>query len=66
MNDQRIPRVRWGIFGAANIALEFPESSGIDVNVLIATGLVLFFLTFVVNFAARAFLARRKDFSGAN
>jgi phosphate transport system permease protein len=43
---------------AANIALEFPESSGIDVNVLIASGLVLFAITLVVNMAARAVIAR--------
>ncbi|NAZ74364.1 phosphate ABC transporter permease subunit PstC [Kineococcus sp. T13] len=38
---------------AANIALNFPEASGIDVNVLIASGLALFVITFLVNFAAR-------------
>jgi phosphate transport system permease protein len=38
---------------AANIALNFPESSGLDVNVLIASGLALFVITFLVNFAAR-------------
>ena len=43
---------------AANIALQFPESSGERVNVLIATGLVLFVVTFAVNFAARAIVAR--------
>ena len=43
---------------AANIALQFPESSGVDVNVLIFSGLVLFALTFLVNFAARAIVAR--------
>lgn len=43
---------------AANIALQFPESSGVGVNLLIATGLVLFVLTFLVNFAARAIVAR--------
>jgi len=48
---------------AANIALDFPESTGIDVNVLIASGLVLFLLTFVVNYLARAIAARQ--FSGA-
>ncbi|MFC7547266.1 phosphate ABC transporter permease subunit PstC [Plantactinospora sp. GCM10030261] len=51
---------------AANIALDFPESSGIAVNALIASGLVLFALTFAVNYAARAIVARRRDFSGAN
>lgn len=51
---------------AANIALNFPESSGIDINVLIATGLVLFVITFVVNYAARWIVDRQKEFSGAN
>lgn len=51
---------------AANIALSFPEASGLTVNSLIATGLVLFVITFAVNFAARAVVDRRKDFSGAN
>jgi phosphate transport system permease protein len=51
---------------AANIALKFPEASGIEVNVLIASGLVLFVLTFGVNFVARAIAGRRKEFSGAN
>lgn len=39
---------------AANIALSFPDSSGTEVNVLIATGLVLFAMTLVVNAGARA------------
>jgi phosphate transport system permease protein len=43
---------------AANIALQFPESSGIGVNVLIASGLVLFTITLVVNMGARAIIAR--------
>ena len=43
---------------AANIALQFPESSGIDVNVLIASGLVLFGITLLVNMAARWVVAR--------
>jgi phosphate transport system permease protein len=43
---------------AANIALQFPDSSGIDVNALIATGLVLFAITLVVNMAARAVISR--------
>ena len=51
---------------AANIALAFPESSGIAINALIASGLALFILTFLVNVAARAAIARRRDFSGAN
>ena len=51
---------------AANIALKFPEASGIEVNVLIATGLVLFVITFVVNFARPRDRRPRKEFSGAN
>jgi len=43
---------------AANIALQFPESSGLDINALIATGLVLFAITLVVNMAARAIISR--------
>ena len=43
---------------AANIALKFPDSTGLAVNALVASGLVLFLITFVVNFAARAIVAR--------
>jgi phosphate transport system permease protein len=43
---------------AANIALKFPESSGIDVNALIASGLVLFGITLVVNVIARLIISR--------
>ena len=43
---------------AANIANSFPEATGLGVNVLIASGLVLFVITFLVNFAARAIVAR--------
>jgi phosphate transport system permease protein len=43
---------------AANIALNFPDSSGIKINALIATGLVLFAITLVTNFAARAIISR--------
>lgn len=43
---------------AANIALQFPEATGLGVNALIASGLVLFVITFAVNFAARAIVAR--------
>jgi phosphate transport system permease protein len=43
---------------AANIALQFPESSGIDVNALIASGLVLFGITLVVNVIARLIISR--------
>jgi len=44
---------------AANIALDFPESSGLAINALIATGLVLFAITLVTNMAARAVIARQ-------
>ena len=43
---------------AANIALDFPESSGLDVNVLIASGLALFAITLVVNMTARWIIDR--------
>ena len=43
---------------AANIALDFPESSGLDVNALIASGLALFAITLLVNMAARALINR--------
>jgi phosphate transport system permease protein len=43
---------------AANIALQFPEATGLGVNALIASGLVLFVITFAVNFTARAIVAR--------
>ena len=45
---------------AANIALDFPESSGLAINVLIASGLVLFAITLIVNMAARAVIERQK------
>jgi phosphate transport system permease protein len=44
---------------AAHIALDFPESSGLAVNALIAAGLVLFAVTLVVNMAARAVINRQ-------
>ena len=44
---------------AANIALGFSEATGLRVNVLIATGLVLFVVTFIVNAAARSIVGRR-------
>jgi phosphate transport system permease protein len=43
---------------AANIALTFADATGLQVNALIASGLVLFVITFAVNFAARAVVAR--------
>jgi phosphate transport system permease protein len=51
---------------AANIALEFPESTGLEVNTLIASGLVLFVITLAVNSLARFIVNRRREFSGAN
>jgi phosphate transport system permease protein len=44
---------------AANIALDFPESSGLAINALIASGLVLFAITLVTNIGARAIVARQ-------
>ena len=51
---------------AANIALNFPEANGVGVNILLATGLILFVITLVVNMIARTIINRRKAFSGAN
>ncbi|GED11602.1 phosphate ABC transporter permease subunit PstC [Cellulosimicrobium cellulans] len=51
---------------AANIAADFPEANPLGVSALIATGLALFLITLLVNMGARAIVARRKDFSGAN
>lgn len=51
---------------AANIALNFPEAHGVGVNILIATGLILFVITLAVNMVARFIINRRKAFSGAN
>ncbi|TFC96262.1 MULTISPECIES: phosphate ABC transporter permease subunit PstC [Cryobacterium] len=51
---------------AANIALNFPEANGVGVNILLATGLILFVITLVVNMIARVIINRRKAFSGAN
>ena len=42
---------------AANIALKFPEATGLGVNALIASGLALFVITFLVNAAARGIVA---------
>jgi len=51
---------------AGNIALQFPEAHGSAVNILIATGLVLFIITLIVNSVARWVVSRRAAFSGAN
>jgi phosphate transport system permease protein len=45
---------------AANIALTFSDATGLQRNALIASGLVLFVITFAVNFAARAIVARNE------
>ncbi|MFN3255785.1 MAG: phosphate ABC transporter permease subunit PstC [Ilumatobacter sp.] len=49
---------------AANIALQFPEAAGVSVDRLIATGLVLFVITFFVNALARRIASA--GFSGAD
>ena len=45
---------------AANVALDFPEASGLTLNTLIASGLVLFAITLVVNMGARAVISRQE------
>ncbi|MGO3147973.1 MAG: phosphate ABC transporter permease subunit PstC [Leucobacter sp.] len=50
---------------AANIALTFPEAYGENVNVLIATGLILFIVTFIVNALARWIVSRQTAKTGA-
>jgi phosphate transport system permease protein len=51
---------------AANIALKWNEAGTNGLSALIASGLVLFFLTLTVNMVARWIIARRAEFSGAN
>ncbi|MHA6792245.1 phosphate ABC transporter permease subunit PstC [Pseudonocardia bannensis] len=51
---------------AADIALQFPESTGLAVNTLVTSGLVLFAITLGVNMLARYIINRRREFSGAN
>ncbi|MEQ6897579.1 phosphate ABC transporter permease subunit PstC [Microbacterium sp. KR10-403] len=51
---------------AANIALQFPEATGLSVNALVASGLVLFVVTLLVNVLARWIISRRAAFSGAD
>ena len=50
----------------AEIALNFPEASGLRLSELIAAGLVLFVITLAVNLFARWIVDRRAEFSGAN
>ncbi|QKW08155.1 phosphate ABC transporter permease subunit PstC [Streptomyces sp. NA04227] len=51
---------------AQNIAAKFNEANEQGRDALIASGLVLFVITLLVNGAARAIIARRKEYSGAN
>ncbi|MEU6736209.1 phosphate ABC transporter permease subunit PstC [Streptomyces physcomitrii] len=51
---------------AQNIASKFSEATVQGQDALIASGLVLFVITLLVNGAARAIIARRKEYSGAN
>ncbi|WP_448315613.1 phosphate ABC transporter permease subunit PstC [Streptomyces sp. CO7] len=51
---------------AQNIASKFGEANEQGRDALIASGLVLFVITLVVNGAARMIIARRKEYSGAN
>ncbi len=51
---------------AANIANLWNESGPIGLGALIASGLVLFVITLVVNTLARLIIERRREFSGAN
>jgi phosphate transport system permease protein len=50
---------------AANIANKFGEAGDIGRGALIASGLVLFAITLVVNVTARAIVYRRRDFVGS-
>ncbi|TMR33342.1 phosphate ABC transporter permease subunit PstC [Actinomadura geliboluensis] len=64
-----VPGINWhllengGATFAANIANSFAEASVTGRGALIASGLVLFVITLVVNIAARAVVARRKEFA---
>ncbi|XVQ11638.1 phosphate ABC transporter permease subunit PstC [Spirillospora sp. CA-255316] len=63
-----VPGINWHILEdggatfAANIANSFAEASRTGQGALIASGLVLFVITLLVNMAARAVVARRKEF----
>lgn len=43
---------------ASTIALDFPEAAGLDVNALVAAGLVLFVITMIVNSIARGIITK--------
>jgi phosphate transport system permease protein len=51
---------------AQNIASKFSEATEFGRDALIASGLVLFVITLLVNGAARLIIARRAEYSGAN
>ncbi|MFC7935087.1 phosphate ABC transporter permease subunit PstC [Streptomyces sp. NPDC057387] len=51
---------------AQNIASKFNEATQMGRDALIASGLVLFVITLLVNGGARMIIARRKEYSGAN
>ncbi|MER6050104.1 phosphate ABC transporter permease subunit PstC [Streptomyces sp. NPDC001793] len=51
---------------AQNIAGKFSEADTFGQDALIASGLVLFVITLLVNGAARLIIARRKEYSGAS
>ncbi|MEV6592818.1 phosphate ABC transporter permease subunit PstC [Streptomyces acidicola] len=51
---------------AQNIASKFNEANPFGRDALIASGLVLFVITLLVNGAARYIIGRRKEYSGAN
>jgi phosphate transport system permease protein len=51
---------------AQNIASKFNEATEFGQDALIASGLVLFLITLLVNGAARMIINRRKEYSGAN
>ncbi|MGN7248676.1 phosphate ABC transporter permease subunit PstC [Janibacter anophelis] len=51
---------------AGDIALNFPESFGVERNTLFVSGLALFVVTLLVNMFARWIISRRAEFSGAN
>lgn len=51
---------------AQNIASKFNEATEMGRDALVASGLVLFVITLLVNGGARMIIARRKEYSGAN
>ncbi|RSN45665.1 MULTISPECIES: phosphate ABC transporter permease subunit PstC [Actinomadura] len=63
-----VPGINWSILEnggntfAANIANSFAEATETGRGALVASGLVLFVITLLVNMAARAVVARRKEF----